>query len=666
MNKLRSVLCLVLVVVLAFGIIVYPFTVSASVSDVNSYWDWIQLSPIGQWSYILDHAYNALQDKLHPECDHNWVSNGHDGSIFYYKCSICGEIMQMDRTGFGKAYNDYVSGLPATGYTSAGHLIWQPTVDDIYDVYVKNSNSVNGSFRKIPYSSDTVNQSVLLTRNSSGDGIFYSRIHSSSESYVGGWGLSLTPRYNILFHGLYRYLPSRKAHTKAILSNSVLEKDFSYSVSDYFNSHSEDPDHLYFDYSYEYHYCYPFNVSGQVYGFEIELFLPVFEVIPDTGFGDIYNITTRATSITGDVYYIDDGGQAVFAENVTIVNETNNTFYNPVTKETKPFGDWTYDYTDRRYTCNCDDGITYITFGDDCIVIDDGENVYYVYYSAPSSDAPSEHVHEWYQTGASQATCTEYGTKTYTCYGCNEQKTELLPALGHAWSFVSFVSARFDDDGKLLENAYVLYACTRCGEEWHDYEGAGPPDPGGGDYQSILDWLNEFRDWLDDRLDGVGGGDTNVQLPDLSFDTDYDITIKDENGEDQKFSILGILAAFAWWKDVADIGKEMVSQVSAAEIAAYNHSVEEEGSTPTGAPSIPVNLSAAQSYYGAVYGEDMEMLDLSWYTPYKKTVDDLVSGFLWICFIWALFRHAPGVISGAGLTVNRISDISEGEKGRRK
>ena len=88
-------------------------------------------------------------------------------------------------------------------------------------------------------------------------------------------------------------------------------------------------------------------------------------------------------------------------------------------------------------------------------------------------------------------------------------------------------------------------------------------------------------------------------------------------------------------------------------------------SNPPGAPSIKINLGAAQSHYGFRYGGEMEMLDLSWYTPYKQTVDNLVGGFLWLVFLWGVFKNAPGIVSGGGMTANRIDDINSGTKGKR-
>ena len=50
------------------------------------------------------------------------------------------------------------------------------------------------------------------------------------------------------------------------------------------------------------------------------------------------------------------------------------------------------------------------------------------------SSSSSVHEHSWDQgTVTTQPTCTEKGVKTYHCSGCNETKTEEVPALGHDW-----------------------------------------------------------------------------------------------------------------------------------------------------------------------------------------------------------------------------------------
>jgi len=85
-----------------------------------------------------------------------------------------------------------------------------------------------------------------------------------------------------------------------------------------------------------------------------------------------------------------------------------------------------------------------------------------------------------------------------------------------------------------------------------------------------------------------------------------------------------------------------------------------------GAPYIPVNLSAAQSHYGFNYGGEVGFLDLSWYAPYKHTVDNILSGFLWLFFMWKLFSKLPGIIGGSSMDSSKLEDIDNGERKRRR
>lgn len=387
---------------------------------------------------------------------------------------------------------------------------------------------------------------------------------------------------------------------------------------------------------------------------------PVYKVIPFESASVQLNFTyapdTRTTNITGDVAYYDIDGNLQLAPSINIVNEGDKTYYNPVTNTTNVVSDWTYDYSDRSYTLELSTGdTTIVTYGDEYITIQEGYTVYNVYYVTNDTQLPETHMHEWYQTGATQPTCTEYGTKILTCSTCNEQKTEVLPALGHNWMQSGIVDAVVDDEGNEIEPAYILYVCSRCGEEYRDFDGVGPPappdpPPDEEDSSGILAWLKEFKIWLGEKLDALIGGDTVIN-------NDYDITYVDEDGEEQEVKVKDIADKFGWWKQVVDIGETFVSQVAASEAAAYAYAADGARAGPTGAPSIPLDLSLAQSYYGVDYGGEIEMLDLSWYTPYKKTVDDLVSGFMWLFFIWSLFRHAPAIFSGMGLTENRLLDI---------
>lgn len=267
------------------------------------------------------------------------------------------------------------------------------------------------------------------------------------------------------------------------------------------------------------------------------------------------------------------------------------------------------------------------------------------------------------------------------------------------------------DDGDLQPQLFDLYRCRRCGETRLVRVGDSPVSFYSGSGLSSS-WLDEFRrslyerldaildetkrdynykldeilnalksgSFLDTLFDGVSALSSLFDIPSLDDllgvsgdildgvtdslpDIDFDLT--DVQGAGASGSIAGILAAFAWWRTVWDIGTMFVETVSANEQAAYAYDAESPGSNPPGAPSIPLDLSAAHSYFGYDYGGQVEMIDLSWYTPYKETVDHIISGFLWLSFLWALFRHAPGIISGAGLTHSRMDDLTEGKRGRK-
>lgn len=73
-----------------------------------------------------------------------------------------------------------------------------------------------------------------------------------------------------------------------------------------------------------------------------------------------------------------------------IVDEQGLNYYNPVTNTTTNITNWTYDYSDRSYTCTTENNTTTtITYGDEYITINEGDvnntyityNIYY--YTAP-------------------------------------------------------------------------------------------------------------------------------------------------------------------------------------------------------------------------------------------------------------------------------------------
>lgn len=75
------------------------------------------------------------------------------------------------------------------------------------------------------------------------------------------------------------------------------------------------------------------------------------------------------------------------------------------------------------------------------------------------------------------------------------------------------------------------------------------------------------------------------------------------------------------------------------------------GMTPeTEPPVIWVHLENAESKFGYNYGDKQKIFDMAWYQKYKASVDGLLSGFLWLGYLWLLFKRAPAILNGMQLS----------------
>jgi len=340
-------------------------------------------------------------------------------------------------------------------------------------------------------------------------------------------------------------------------------------------------------------------------------------VVTNTGVdtSSTYSASTRPAVLVGDYIVVQDGGTVNIIEDQPLVDEDAGTWYNPITDNSITMDSWIFDYTTRTYN---------------------------ITYSAAEGET----------------TVTKHATVTY-----------------------GDESITITDDGVSSEVYY--YA----------------PDEGGGEsggeddsdfFTWLRDWLQSFKTWLGEKLDALLSTTEEIADQDHSINVteeneyNYNITYEDEEGEEQQTSLRDIIDRFGWWKDVYEIGQTFVAQVTANEEAAHSYSrrssadamlladgelgtMEVAADVPA-APSITVNLGAAQSRFGYAYGGEVEVLDLSWYTPYKATVDNIVGGFLWLLFLWGLFKQTPNIISGSGMIENRSEDLQNGyraKKGRR-
>ena len=76
------------------------------------------------------------------------------------------------------------------------------------------------------------------------------------------------------------------------------------------------------------------------------------------------------------------------------------------------------------------------------------------------------------------------------------------------------------------------------------------------------------------------------------------------------------------------------------------------------APSITLNLSSKTGKFN--YGSSsVKILDMSWYSKYKSQGDTLISGVLWVGFIWNIFTRLPSIIGGASAGAYSLAKIDD-------
>lgn len=407
-------------------------------------------------------------------------------------------------------YNDFVSTLPATGYDSAGKLLWQPRwIEDTstWGLYFKGCVS------------------------STYDG-YYQSNSQLSVSYLGsefrftvlanvGYGCSYTLNYpswhsfRAPITGTYTLLSSQFAFGKLLYTSGVFTTDKKWiskslggiragslvSVAGAWSSSSSSGSD---------------DITYALDG-TLSLYTPVFEIVPfttDTTINNTYNINTRVNNFQGDYY---DNVTNNYYNNTTIINETTNNYYDMTTNNYYTMSNWSYDYQSRTYFVTLEDGTTItVQFGDDCLTITNNnvENSYqYVIKNnntpSPNPETPAACKHNWTETIDVAPTCLEGGHANFTCSLCGETYEQILSAKGHNWTVKEHVNTVYGESGVIVTQGHTLYECSACGEQWYTETATPPPDVFGG--SNILAWLQEFKTWLGDKLDNLfqGDGDTN-------------------------------------------------------------------------------------------------------------------------------------------------------------
>ena len=427
---------------LVFCLLVSFLSVPASASDTeyvsrDTFWNWVAGS-----NDVIKQVINFAggfgtcsksEDTYHHASSYFKEGNVNGEVRYRCVCDLCGDSFTAYEKDLQQSYDAQVAELPAPSYNSDGSLYIQGVHDGIR---VQNAGSGIGK------------EGISCTHTSylgySGyDGVGHFNCENNSLSVVPKSGSSHFSFYYVEFlfkissplDGYYILMDNPS------INGFMIVNDTKYDLIQYWIKNS----------SIFYNKGSKVSASSSAYSSKAGPFdrgvnsslvsaacsPPVYKVIPlDSLVNEInatYNITSRPTSITGDYGIIGDNGQIIKVEGDKIVNETNNTIYNPATGETHTMSDWSYNYEDRSYTVTTETGDTItITYGDENVTIKEGDTIYNVYYlvdgsGEPGPDVPGGCNHIWTETGRTEPACTTAGKVTSTCSSVTRPKPKPSP-----------------------------------------------------------------------------------------------------------------------------------------------------------------------------------------------------------------------------------------------
>lgn len=444
---------------------------------------------------------------------------------FRVKCQYCGmyyaDYSSCDPEKEAEtAYSNNISTLPATGYDSAGKLLWQPKWSDAVD----NQLGFSVYYFRVDASTHFIKSGVGdvfcdksptdgYAASFSGSDLFITRSLSKSSSLI--WDCRPDMVFAVPIAGSYKMLKS-----PAIVASCETASNSNFYTQTNYDWVAQSSQTLGAGGYYYNTYRYKFWNAAQTDRVQqiaisscranIRVTTPVFEVTPlasnTTTINNTYNINTRVNNFQGNYY---NNVTNNYYNNTTIINETTNNYYDMTTNNYYTMSNWSYDYQSRTYFVTLEDGTTItVQFGDDCLTITNN-NVEHSYQyvinnnntPSPNPETPSTCKHNWTETIDVAPTCLEGGHANFTCSLCGETYEQILSAKGHNWTVKEHVNTVYGENGVIVTQGHTLYECSACGEQWYTETATPPPDVSGG--SSIRSWLQAFQLWLDGKLDSL-------------------------------------------------------------------------------------------------------------------------------------------------------------------
>ena len=387
---IRAAMVALAVVLVLVSIPVYQAKASVIVGGiigavVDELWDWVA-------DYVVDYvdrSYTAAALRV-------WLN--FDEAMDAYSSSA--EAVEQ---AYGDRVEEIRNGFGGTGISSSGGFIYRAPFRD-FRSSAFNDAGLMSCFVRFP---DEYTGFHDLSNQAWRDEAKYEAdVRFVSDSLVINAVLS-KPKYvnfnnlfTVFYHGnapvagAYRELGTKGASFEFLDTDGVVKRGILESVvgNPHFFARAAGQ-----GFEYPYHFNSSTESSGLRGSASWRIIVPAYveyEVIPadilvaDSIGGLVGAPATRLGSIHNNYGYYAENGDLHVIENQQIVNETNNTWYNPVTNATNNFESWTYDYSDRSYTLNSGNSTTIITYGDEYVTIREGDtvtNIYYITQAAPEN-----------------------------------------------------------------------------------------------------------------------------------------------------------------------------------------------------------------------------------------------------------------------------------------
>lgn len=429
-------------------------------------------------------------------------------------------------------YNDFVSTLPATGYDSAGKLLWQPNFMDATNLDGNTYQFIGFNAHVSPYT-NVISGFV--------SGLVSTDIQKLDGASVSISGTKIHFDFTSTSKSYEVFVKGNQSGFARLCFPTPIAGSYSVVASPFITAQLETGRLTNFYTTTEYSWRpalvnsgYPYGAGGILYADlywsdvngnkispasgiglygarkHITFSTPIFQITPassnTTTINNTYNINTRVNNFQGNYY---NNVTNNYYNNTTIINETTNNYYDMTTNNYYTMSNWSYDYQSRTYFVTLEDGTTItVQFGDDCLTITNNnvENSYqYVINNnntpSPNPETPSTCKHNWTETIDVAPTCLEGGHANFTCSLCGETYEQILSAKGHNWTVKEHVNTVYGENGVIVTQGHTLYECSACSEQWYTETATPPPDVSGG--SSIRSWLQAFQLWLDGKLDSL-------------------------------------------------------------------------------------------------------------------------------------------------------------------